>query len=304
VNIIRTFSHGGVLMSEPEHAFGGKWTQDKLERLRRYLKAYATALKNQPFRLMYVDAFAGTGYRGSKADKFTVGGLFEMPEVDELVKGSARIALEVDPPFDQYVFIEKNKRRFAALKRLETEFPERRDRMRFVQKEANTAIQELCHTTDWRTIRAVMFLDPYGMQVDWQTIETIAATRCIDLWYLFPAGMGVVRLTPRHGDIPQNWQARLDRMLPDSGWRDVFYVEEEERDLFGNLMPVRKKATDIARIEAYLLRNMKAIFAGVAEHGLPLRNSRNQCMYLLVFASGNPKGAPIALKIAQHILKN
>ena len=40
---------------------GGKWTIDKLDILERYLDAYTTALKNQPFKLMYIDAFAGTG---------------------------------------------------------------------------------------------------------------------------------------------------------------------------------------------------------------------------------------------------
>ena len=42
-------------------SFGGPWTNDKLEILRRYLDAYTTALKNQPFNLIYVDAFAGGG---------------------------------------------------------------------------------------------------------------------------------------------------------------------------------------------------------------------------------------------------
>ncbi|MDE0205517.1 MAG: three-Cys-motif partner protein TcmP [Candidatus Tectomicrobia bacterium] len=39
--------------------FGGPWTQEKLDILRRYLDAYTTALKNQPFTLTYIDAFAG-----------------------------------------------------------------------------------------------------------------------------------------------------------------------------------------------------------------------------------------------------
>ena len=41
---------------------------------------------------------------------------------------------------------------------------------------------------------------------------------------------------------------------------------------------------------------------GVAEPGV-LRNSSNNPLYLLCFAAGNDKGAPIAVKIANHILK-
>ncbi|MDX1417453.1 MAG: hypothetical protein R3293_24830 [Candidatus Promineifilaceae bacterium] len=43
--------------------FGGDWTEEKLSRIKEYLGQYTTALKNQPFRTAYIDAFAGTGYR-------------------------------------------------------------------------------------------------------------------------------------------------------------------------------------------------------------------------------------------------
>lgn len=33
-----------------------------------------------------------------------------------------------------------------------------------------------------------MFLDPYGMQVERETIDTIARTKAIDTWLLFPLG--------------------------------------------------------------------------------------------------------------------
>ena len=36
-------------------SFGGQWTIDKLNILKSYLDAYTTALKNQPFKIMYVD---------------------------------------------------------------------------------------------------------------------------------------------------------------------------------------------------------------------------------------------------------
>ena len=42
-------------------AFGGNWTEEKLDILAKYLDAYTTALKNKQFRLVYLDAFAGAG---------------------------------------------------------------------------------------------------------------------------------------------------------------------------------------------------------------------------------------------------
>ena len=48
------------------HEFGGDWTEDKLERVRKYLSAYMLIFeRNERARLFfptYVNAFAGTGY--------------------------------------------------------------------------------------------------------------------------------------------------------------------------------------------------------------------------------------------------
>ncbi len=149
-----------------KHDFGGTWTDLKIDLVRRYIDAYTTALKNQKFRLMYVDAFAGTGYRSSRGDDPTLGRLPGFSKIDELVKGSARVAVEVsDRPFDEFVFIEKHATRYKGLTGLRKEFPEHADRMRFLNEDANAAIMTLCHETDWRRTRAVMFLDPCGMQV-------------------------------------------------------------------------------------------------------------------------------------------
>ena len=43
-----------------KQSFGGPWTIEKLNILSNYLDFYTTALKNLPFQLMYIDAFAGT----------------------------------------------------------------------------------------------------------------------------------------------------------------------------------------------------------------------------------------------------
>ncbi|MCI0387950.1 MAG: hypothetical protein MOB07_04160 [Acidobacteria bacterium] len=56
-------------------------------------------------------------------------------------------------------------------------------------------------------------------------------------------------------------------------------------------------------IEQYFVERLKTVFAGVAENPLPLLNSHNNPLYLLCFASGNPKGAKTAIKIAQDILR-
>ena len=187
------------------HSFGGKWTQEKLDKVGHYLQTYSTALKNQRFKLIYVDAFAGTGYVNlqDKDENQQFLPEFEEIEVKEFVSGSAKNALEVNPPFDEYIFIEKNEGRFSELANLKNDYPDIANRISPVSADANEYLQNFCGG-DWRYKRAIVFLDPYGMQVKWETIQAIAKTQAIDLWILFPLGVAVNRLLKKDGNISES----------------------------------------------------------------------------------------------------
>ncbi len=284
--------------------FGGPWTEDKLRRVHAYLAAYTTALKDRPFDLIYIDAFAGTGFRAKKHQHEQLNlALDEFADTDEIAKGSARLALDVVPPFHRYIFIEKNARAFRKLQTITADYPDRAAAITLVNEDANKALVDLCRQTNWRRSRAVVFLDPYGMQVDWTTIEVLAQTTAVDLWYLFPAYIGVGRLTPLTGQVPEAWQARLDRCLGDKGWRDAFYVDAPIGDLFDDSKQRRERRFSLGAVESYFRSRLRTVFAGVANRAAPMSNRKGTCMYLLFFACANEKGAPIALRIAEHILK-
>lgn len=286
------------------HAFGGTWTDQKLERLRKYLSAYTTALKNQPFELAYIDAFAGTGYRTAKANEDTTESIFpELEEEDarQFVEGSARIALQTEPHFANYIFIEKKGKHISELERLKMEFPDKANDIAIENAEANDYLKKLC-IKNWKKHRAVLFLDPYGMQVRWDTLAMIAQTKAIDIWILFPLGVAVNRLLKRNGKINDVVRKRLDEMFGTGDWYNAFYKEITSEDLFGSRTTVRK-VSSFPLISKYFVERLRTIFAGVAPHPLPLYNSRGNPLYLLCFSAANPTGARIALKIAQNILQ-
>lgn len=289
------------------HDFGNidAWTKDKLERVHKYLDAYLIALKNQNFSLEYVDAFAGTGY---VTRKFTVApqSLFDQEEsvtLKNFIDGSARVALQTSPPFSKYTFIEKHTQRCRELEKLKTDFPQLANSIEIINSEANNYIQQLCHA-DWIAARrrAVMFLDPYGTQVSWKTIKSIADTQAIDLWILFPIGT-VNRLLNKNGNIIVGRRKRLDTLFGDEQWFEAFYKLQERTLLFSD--GLEEKYIKIASFETiadYFVEKLKSVFAEVAPNPLFMKNSSNSPIFLLCFAAGNPKGAPIAVKIAQHIL--
>lgn len=285
------------------HSFGGDWTATKLQVIEHYLKGYVTALKKTKFCKGYIDAFAGTGYRDSrKADDSDRALLFPdlaAEDPQKMLDGSARLALKVRPSFDRYIFIERNAERCRELESLKEEFPDLADTIMINHGDANEEIVKLCKK-DWSCHRAVLFLDPYGMQVEWSTIEAVAGTKAIDLWLLFPLGVGVNRLLKKDGDIPEPWRARLNSLLGTEKWYDDFYTAASAPLFDGQFTHVEKASIKV--IGHYFNNRLKELFPGVAERPGVLKNSVNNPLYLLCFAVSNASGKNIALKIANHLL--
>jgi len=139
--------------------FGGSWTQKKLQCLSKYLAAYTKILKRNPkgayFRISYVDAFAGTGQMPS-SEMPLLELLPEMGEgLDEYRKGSVTRALEIEPGFDQYIFIERDKKRSEELHAIRAGFPQKR--ITIATADANDYLRGWCKAFNARTSRAVLF---------------------------------------------------------------------------------------------------------------------------------------------------
>ena len=184
-------------MNTTSQIFGGDWTEQKLECVSKYLRAYSTIMNNQKFNYAYIDAFAGTGYRKQLLDEDSNEMLFPELDTQEVVnfrQGSARNALEINPPFKKYIFIEQDQNNFAELEKLRDEFLQSEEfstgSIECILTDANEYFTEVCNR-NWQRHRALVFLDPFGMQVEWKTIELIAGTKAIDLWLLFPMGPSI-----------------------------------------------------------------------------------------------------------------
>ncbi len=290
------------------HKFGNidSWTKDKLIRIEKYLNAYVRVLKNTNFTREYIDAFAGSGYVTRKVENASRS-LFEEDEtysLRDIIDGSARLALQTNPPFDRYTFIEKHDERCSELLKLKEEFPSRATAIEIICGDANENVMRLCQQ-DWirQNRRGVMFLDPYGAQVHWETIATIAATKAIDLWILFPIGT-VNRLLNRDGRIKEGRKRRLDMLFGEEAWIDIIYDRVERSTLYSD-EPMHyfvKTKDPFGAIQDYFIKRLQTVFTEVATNPLSLKNSSNTPIFMLCFAAGNPKGASTAVKIAKDIL--
>lgn len=286
----------------------GPWAREKQECLRRYLNAYTTIMRKQDWcrGYFYFDAFAGAGkaeLRRQQGDnsstQFTLQiSAFYTNDSDEVsyVNGSPFVALDIQYPFTRYFFVEKNPERALELRGVQKAYANRRD-IRVQEEDAACAIACFLDDPeiDWEKCRAVMFLDPFGMQVPWEVISQIAKTGSIEIILNLPVGMAIQRLLPRSGDIKPAQRETLDRYFGTKDWEEVIY--ERSEDMFGGADIAKAKDAGRRLAEWYRGR-LRAIF-GFAPPPRLICNTQGSHLYYLFFAGPNETGA----KIAAHILK-
>jgi three-Cys-motif partner protein len=285
------------------HEFGGQHTELKLSIVGSYLKAFTQALRSQFRELWYIDAFAGTGSRTVRTTE-QGGGLFEQPIVElvEIRRGSAQIALEVKPKFDRVVFMESRPSYCAELRALKARYPGRD--ISIIRGDANHAIQSQIEKLSWKTTRAVIFLDPYGMEVEWNTLQVIASTQAIDVWFLFPLAGLYRQATRRLTDIDQHKRAALTRMFGSDRWEEELYPKLDKTDLFGDFEGERRRLADVADLETYVKKRLETIFPKVLKPlALPINTKPQRFSLFLCISNPEPKAIGLATRIGNHILK-
>jgi three-Cys-motif partner protein len=286
--------------------FGGDWTQQKLKILSKYLSAYRRIFsKNERaryFQVSYVDAFAGTGV----IPRPPIEGTFAefLPSLEEAEsefrKGSVRRALEVQPPFHHYVFIETDRAKCEELSRLRGEFPT--ESIEIIEDDANEALLKWCRAMDRKRQRAVVFLDPFGASVDWKVIEELAGTGAIDLWILFPYS-AVNRMLIRDRKPSPSWSEKLTRIFGTPAWFEEFYSSSQAPSILEPDQRIERtfKTADRNVIVAFFEERLHTIFSEVPKPGL-LFNSRN-LLFVFYFGSSNKTGAKIANDLLRKIVQ-
>ena len=278
-------------------AFGGSWTVEKLEILEKYLDAYTTALKNQSFKLIYIDAFAGGGAINLHEDNNAEA--TDATEARRFIMGSVERALKINnKPFDKLIFVEKDPSMCSRLKKLRTKNP-----CRNIEIENGEAKEFLSNLdVNWNRWRGVLFLDPFGATVEWSTIEKIARINALDTWILFPVS-AIARMLPtsmRPEKISEAWVTRLTKVYGAESWKKL-YEQSRQQDLFGKVEWQRNPG--IEGLQDIYRAKLSALFGErFLTDSRELRNSKNSVLYEFLFCVGNPKGICPAKRIAGHLL--
>lgn len=279
----------------------GPWAEEKLKALQDYLQAYNHALKNKPFRRVYIDAFAGSPISRirTKDDSELIepSAFFEdeqtATEQEKFVAGSPIRALECSPGFHQHFFFDLDQTRAEALQTFVNE--NGRTDVKVQVGDCNPLLRDLAGTFTAWDLRGVAFLDPYGAHLEWSTLVALAKTQKIEVIINFPVAMAINRLIVKSGNVPEKWSDQLDACFGTSQWRDLSY--RKEVDLFGAEYTTKEGGVADRLLGLYMTR-LHEIFPHVAPPRL-IRNTRKAPLYYLIWAGPNEVG----LKIARHVLK-
>ena len=285
----------GIMPAEHAQRFGGPWSLLKVEAVEKYLRAYATVMSRQSFDLTYIDAFAGSG-------SFTFGeGMTLIPadEAAQVFAGSVKRALAVSA-FKQFFFIENDERNVASLRTIAGSDP----RVEIIAGDANAKLIDLCQRLDWKNRRGVVFVDPCGPETNWAMLRAIAATKALDVFWLFPLS-AVYRNAPHdHGALTPEKRAMVSKCLDCDNWEDGFYGASHSvvSDLFKD--PPKVRHVDIDSIEAFVTAKLRTIFPHV-EKPARLLGGTKAPLFNLFFAIANPSSAAkkVAGPIARHLLE-
>jgi three-Cys-motif partner protein len=136
------------------------------------------------------------------------------------VPGSPLNALLVEPPFDDYYFVDVDPRKVAALR----ELAGKRSDVHIYEGDSNSIVHNVIfpEVSYAARRRALCFLDPYGLHLDWRAIAKAAEMRSIEIFLNFPTlDMNRSVLWTDPAGVPRYQQARMTRYWGDESWRQV-----------------------------------------------------------------------------------
>lgn len=288
----------------------GKWSEEKLKLLSDYLGAYSTIMNGKKKEWLrayhYIDAFAGSVRPRAKGtgavEKYVSGDQLWVPEEivtgqdsERYIEGSPLRALQVAPPFDVCWFIELSNWRLGQLESLPAQFPDREIRIR--KGDCNSILRdEIIPTITWESYqRGFVFLDPYGLQVEWETVKALGKARTFDVFVNFSL-MPITRLLKRDEPPDEKVIGLFNRVMGNSEWLQELYRPSTQTSMFEDERVVRRDSMRAEWLAAIYAEQLKQHFPSVSNPVI-MTNSKNAPLYALFLASQKPVGVKIMNQI-------
>lgn len=249
------------------------YAKDKLTILRGYMARFTTAMKDKPWRaLNYIDLQAGPG-----KNEFSPSGQIQL--------GSPLLALTTRFPFSNLFLVELGTSEYEALE-TRVGASDRGDKAKLYNEDCNVAVNRIVSeisqidgeyiSGQWPSLN-LAFLDPEGLELQWQTVAKLAGLSRMDLIINFSTS-GITRNARQAVDNED--YTTVDRFFGSREWRPVY-----ERNRGRDSSIVRRELIDF-----YLGRLNDMGYVENKRQEKVFRNMRNVQIYTMIFASKNDLG--------------
>lgn len=248
----------------------GDWSEDKHYYLKHYIDIFSTGMHKRWATRVFVDLFSGPGmccYR----------------ESGRFCEGSPLLALKAAYPFTDYHFSELEPTAVQALKKRCAQFKDKAT-ISLYSEDCNTVAAKIAARVP-ATALSLAFIDPTGLDINLSAIADLTKGKRMDLIILFASGMSIKR------NIEKWYQAessKIDGFFGGNEWRPIY-----ER----NLTDYAGLTRDLLALYARKLRTLG--YTMEPDQAVQVKNSNNLPLYVLLFASKNPRGNDFWKKIKQ-----
>lgn len=194
----------------------GPWAEQKYQYVGMYAQLFSTGMKNKWPHRVYLDLFSGPGYS-------------KVRDTNRVVLGSPMIALSLPDRFDSYVFADENPESLDALRT-------RVSRLgygvspTYIPGDANEKVGrvlEVISKTPSKSTLSFCFLDPYKLNIHFETVRRIADGRAVDFLILLALYIDANRNVSFY---VAEGNRTIDLFLGDPSWRPRWKAAEKEGD--------------------------------------------------------------------------
>lgn len=254
----------------------GAWGEKKYKLVGGYCDIFTTGMRYKWGKLVYIDLFSGSGYARIK-------------DTNKIVKSSALISLSIPNKFDKYIFCEADEDKLNALKsRVEREFPN--IDVEYVLGDSNENISKIVSIvpkhTDTQGILRFCFVDPFSLNLKFETIDKLSRVGKIDFLILLALLMDANRNFVYY--VEEN-SKKIDDFIGDTNWRIPFKNGDVRSEDFIKFLSDKYDAN---------MKNLGYV-EPVDKHRVKIDN-KNIPLYYLAFYSKNPRGNDFFKKVEKY----
>ena len=162
----------------------------------------------------------------------------------------------------------------------------------------NTLIPKL---NNIKNFRGLIFLDPFGAHVDWETVTSIASTKKLDMILHFSISdmhrnIGIKKAS----DLTEDRISRFDKFFGCKDWKNHTHKEKTEPLLFNDTERYKSDDFEINLLSFYKKRLNDIAGFEFVHYSSPIKHpTTNARFFYLFFASHHKKGGSLAKNVCK-----